>query len=262
MHGQLSKLDGLYQRHAGQECYIFGDGVSLKWMDLRQFADRPSIVGSFVIYHKEISALNSPYCALVEPFWFWPVCPYRMEDGKRRIVRHILPIEYRKFIIQNPRKTFFINFSNYPVARFSNAIFVSRFYKPPFEEKNPFRDREDSHRGSFTFQISLAIYLGFKKAYLVGQDYTHSPSKGGHFYEKGVGAIDDRNKYFCREFINYAKRNIDLVTVTLDGGSETMDSMTYRDLTGMEPNFRENTEIVDRVKLENIATSPRPLSVF
>lgn len=31
MHHQVSKLDELYQRHAGQECYIFGDGISLKW---------------------------------------------------------------------------------------------------------------------------------------------------------------------------------------------------------------------------------------
>jgi len=69
MHHQMSKLDELYQRHAGQECYIFGDGVSLKWMDLHQFSDRPSILGNMMIYHKEANALRIPYCTITEPWW-------------------------------------------------------------------------------------------------------------------------------------------------------------------------------------------------
>ena len=46
-----------------------------------------------------------------------------------------------------------------------------------------------------------------------------------------------------RNFLSYAKRNIDLVMVTLNRGSETMQSITYKELTGKEPSFRENTEI-------------------
>ncbi len=252
MHRQVSKLDGLYQRHAGQECYIFGDGISLKWMDLHQFADRPSILGGMVIYHKEVGALSIPYCAIIEPYWFWPVFPYRV-GRKTQFLRHSVHKEYRKSIVQNPETLFFINFSNYPVARFSNALYISRWYKPPFENKNPFLDRVDSHQGTLPFQLSLAIYLGFKKVYLVGHDYTHYPSRSLHFYEKGKG-IFDGNRGFSREFINYAKQYVDLVTVTLDGGSETMNSITYKNLTGKEPSFRENVEIVDRVKLESLAT--------
>ena len=252
MHRQVSKLDELYQRHAGQECYIFGDGISLKWMDLHQFADRPSILGNMLIYHKEVNALKRPYCTITEPNWFWPIFPYG-RGGKLQFLRHIVHKEYRKSIMQNPETLFFINISNYPVARFSNALFVSRWYKPPFENKNPFRDREDSQHGTFKFQVSLAIYLGFKKVYLVGHDYTHYPSRSLHFYEKGEGLLDG-NRDFSREFINYAKHHIDLVTVTLDGGSETLNSITYKDLTGKEPSFRENIDIVDRIKLESLAT--------
>jgi hypothetical protein len=170
-------------------------------------------------------------------------------------LRHRVHREYRRSIMQNPTALFFINFSNYPVARFSNALYVSRWYAPPFETQNPFRERADAQKGSFTFQLSLAIFLGFRKAYLVGNDYTHFPSRSHHFFSKGQGLLDG-NRSFAREFINYAKQHIDLVTVTLDGTSETMDYISYKDLTGKDPSFRENTEIVDRVKLDSLSKYP------
>ena len=252
LRGQLSKLDALYQRHAGEECYIFGDGVSLKWMDIRRFADKPSILGNMMIYHKEAKALNVPYCTITEPYWFWPFFPY-CRGGKLLVDRHFVHEEYRKSINQNPSTLFFINYSNYPVARFPNALYVSRFYRPPFENNNPFRERDDAHRGTFTFQISMAIYLGFRKAYLVGHDYTHTPSRTLHFYEKGEGFLDG-SKEFNRDFIDYAKQYVELVTVTLNSGSDTMPHIKYKELTGKEPSFRENVDIVDRVKLQNLAT--------
>lgn len=251
MRGQLSKLDGLYQRHAGQECYIFGDGVSLKWMDLHQFSDRPSILGNMGIFHKEVSALNIPYCTLIEPFYFWPLTPGRV-GGELRFIKNRTNVEHRRSIVQNPETIFFINFSNYPVLRSKNTLYVSRFYKPPFKSRNPFSEREDSHHGTLAFQLSLAIFLGFKKAYLVGHDYTHFPARALHFYERGEGIVQGE-KEFNREFIAYAAQYLDLVTVTVDGDSKTMKSMTYRELTGKEPRFRENTDIVDMDKLEILA---------
>jgi hypothetical protein len=251
MRGQLSKLDGLYKRHSGEECYIFGNGISLKWMDMHQFADRPSILATFMIYHKEVNALKIPYCSIIEPYFFYPIVPYPAPGGFR-FIKNLHYREYRKSILQNPDTLFFVNFSNYPVARVPNALYVSRFYKPPFATDNPFSENPQSYDGTLKFQISLAIYLGFKKAYLLGHDYTHSPSRNLHFYEKGKGVITE-HKDFCLEFLNYAREKIDLVTVTLDGSSTTMKAMTYKELTSKVPHFRENTEIVDMVKLEDLA---------
>jgi len=259
MHRQLSRLDSLYQRHAGEECYIFGNGVSLKWMDLHQFSNKMSIVGNFGIYHKEASALKIPYYTIIQPYFSWP---YSIDDNRLlRLSKNNLYKEFCKSIVQNPKTLFFLNFSCYPIAKFDNVVFVSRYYKPPFELRNPFKDRDDSHIGTLRFQISLAIFLGFKKAYLVGHDYTHFPSRAAHFYEKGSGK-SCANKDFCAEFINYAKPSIELVTVTLDSVSETMDYVTYKALTGKEPRFRENIEILDRDKLENLDNSNRNYEIF
>ncbi|HXH73885.1 MAG TPA: hypothetical protein VNJ08_02900 [Bacteriovoracaceae bacterium] len=252
MYKKLSQINSLYQSHAGQECYIFGDGTSVKWIDLHQLGNKPSILGNMSIYHKEVSALNALYCCVIEPYFFYPFFP-TLYKGKLRMLKHHLHTEYRKSIKQNPGKLFFINISNFPVARFRNAMFVSRKYLPPFKEKNLFKDRTDTHDGTLKFQISLAIFLGFKKAYLVGHDYTHSNSKSLHFYEKGEGVTND-NKDFCKEFLDHAKQHIDLVTVTLAGESDTLDSITYMELTGQDPKYRENYEIVDKAKLDCLNT--------
>jgi len=255
MHCQLSKFDELYQRHTGEECYIFGDGISLKWLDMHQFSDRISILGGMMIYHKDLEALNAPYCAIIEPYFFYSMFPTRCR-GKLQLFGHSLQKEYKKSIANNPETQFFLNATNFPVARFSNTCFVSPEYKPHFENKNPFKENVTSHHGTFRFQVALAIFLGFKKAYLVGHDYTHFPSRGLHFYEKGNGENELllEKRGFSLDFIEYAKKHIDLVTVTLDACGEAMDSIRYQELTGKEPNFRENNEIVDRVKLNNLAT--------
>jgi hypothetical protein len=115
---ELSKLDELYQRHAGEQCYIFGDGVSLKWMDLREFSDRPSIIATIGIYHRDVRALQVPYCVNTCPYWFWPIYLSRSNRaGQHRLayVRHRLHEEYRKSITANPDILFFVNLSNYPV---------------------------------------------------------------------------------------------------------------------------------------------------
>lgn len=251
MRREISQIDALYQRHAGEECYLIGAGISLKWMDLRAFTDRVAILGNMAVYHKDVGALQALYCTVTQPFFFYPFFPYR-RDGKTEWIREPLHAEYARTIRQHPKIRFFINFSNYPVARFPNAVYVSRWYAPPFEQRNPFRHRTDANEGTFKFQIALAIYMGFSKAYLIGHDYTHSPPQNFHFFEKGRGlTLPDGD--FNGEFLSYAKQYIDLTTVTLGADSRAMRAITYTELTGRQPEFRENVELIESRKLESLA---------
>lgn len=249
---RLSQIDALYNVHEGQECYLFGDGVSIKWMDLKAFVDKPAILGNFSVYHNDAHLLNAPYCTMVEPFFFYPFFPYR-GFGKLKFLRHYLHLEYKNLMKIFKGKKFFINTSNFPTVWCKNAIFVNKLYHPPHKLKNPFRERSDSHEGTFKFQLSLAIYLGFKKIYLVGHDYTHFPSRSFHFYEKGEGVPNDV-KNFNHNFIKYAKQYAEIITITLDAKSETLDYITYEDFTGLKPFFRENTQIVSPEKLKSLST--------
>ena len=53
------KFGKLKNKHLGEECYIFGDGVSLKYFNLNKFNDKPSIVSNNFIFHKHFNKLNN-----------------------------------------------------------------------------------------------------------------------------------------------------------------------------------------------------------
>lgn len=44
--------------HKGESCYIFGNGCSLKYYDLRKFNDRVSIGCNSLFSHKNVKDIN------------------------------------------------------------------------------------------------------------------------------------------------------------------------------------------------------------
>ena len=54
----LSKFKDL---HKNQQCYIFGNGPSIKWMDLSHFKDKIAICTGQLHYHKDFKELDSKY---------------------------------------------------------------------------------------------------------------------------------------------------------------------------------------------------------
>jgi hypothetical protein len=95
--------------------------------------------------------------------------------------------------------------------------------------------------------------MGFHHVYLVGYDYTHVPGRDLHWYERGAG-IFHNHKNYNREFFEIAKEFIDITTITLDGTSDFINSVSYKRHTGLQPIFRENTELVEENYLRVLAT--------
>ena len=95
--------------------------------------------------------------------------------------------------------------------------------------------------------------MGFDHIYLVGYDYTHVPSRMLHWYEKGQGEFCPHKNY-QKDFFEIAKEFIDITTITLDGTSDFINAVTYKEHTGCEPVFRENTELVDEKYMKVLDT--------
>jgi hypothetical protein len=91
--------------------------------------------------------------------------------------------------------------------------------------------------------ISLAIYMGFSKAYLIGFDYTHIPSVSHHWYESGHG-IADGNLEYNKEFFEIAKEFIELISVTPGDESSSLRHVSYKQLTGRDTKFCENKDLL------------------
>jgi hypothetical protein len=240
--------------HLGESCYIFGDGVSLKWFDLSAFPAKPAFVLSYLFFHKQVAALGKPvYGLLTEPYYFYPY--FRLPWPPRTLWRNRIQSEYRRVVAQHPEVKFFVNLSNYPVLRRRNVYHLFRWL-PASRFSDQCRERgQDVFHGSLRAAITLAIHMGFTDIFLVGCDYTHRVSRSLHWYEKGEGILTEHPGYNA-EFFALAQDHAKLTTVTLEPGSDVLPHVSYQDLTGAKPAFRENTELAERCHLELLSTWP------
>ena len=244
------KLKKLNNTHVGEECYIFGDGISLKYFDLSLFNDKPSIVSNNFIFHKDFEKLDVKYYSIYEPYWFLPffVSGFKGIKFLRNLIQKKHLIKFKAF----PEITFFSDISNSIKLKGNNIIYLGDSFSKKYI---PYHKKINILEGSLRLEISLAIFLGFKKAYLIGHDYTHKNPLTSHFYERGKG-IKNKSNDWNKDFFEIAKEYIDIITVTLDCESNTLKSTTYKKLTGDIPIFKENTEIVDEGDLESLSSWP------
>lgn len=249
----LSKIHRYKDIHRGESCYVMGGGITLKWFDLAAFAGKTTIPLAFIPFHNDFDKLNVSYSLLPEPWWFYTF--QRTTSGPKSYIRNSLQIAYREVIQKNPDKEFFINLSNYPVLRNKNITYLFRDLYDPRLSEDFITRRINAFHGSFRTSILLAIYMGFDHVYLVGCDYTHIPSRSLHWFEKGQGVFYPHENY-NKDFFEIAKEFIDITTITLDGTSDFINAVTYKEHTGREPVYRENTELVDDRYQKLLATWP------
>lgn len=250
----LSKIHRYKDAHKGESCYLIGDGVSVKWFDMAAFGERVSIPCGYLPWHNDFSRLNVPYFILNEPFWFYPANFTTSQPIK--IVRNHIQKSYRHEVIDRYiNAEFFINLSNIIAVRRRNATYIFRDIYDKRLPDNFITKRINSFHGSLRFSILLAIYMGFDQICLVGYDYTHVPSRSLHWYEKGQGVFCPQENY-QKDFFEIAKEFIDITTITLDGTSDFINAVTYKEHTGRDPIYRENTELVDEKHLKLLATWP------
>jgi hypothetical protein len=246
----LKRIEYFKNIHRGESCYLFGDGISIKYFDLHKFTDKISIPCGFLLFHNDFNALNAPYSMLIEPYYFYPFCRY---SRNKKIILNKIQKQYRKEINKRSDINFFINLSNYPVLLNKNITYLHSDIPDKSLDADYISNKFNCYEGSLRAQILIAIYMGFDEVFLVGHDYTHSPAKSHHWYEKGYG-VTTPMKDFSGEFLNYAKNFIKITTVTIDGESENLDYVKYNDYCGVKPLFKENTEILKPIYLDALAS--------
>ena len=249
----LTKVHKFKDIHAGESCYLIGGGISLKWFDLAAFSGKISLPLGFLPFHNYFHKLNAEYCVLPEPWWFYPF--KKTTIGSKGYIKNSLQIAYRDVIKRHTDKEFFLNLSNYPVLRDENITYLFRGLYDHRLSSSFITNRINAFHGSFRTAILLAIYMGFDHVYLVGCDYTHNPSRAHHWFEKGHGVFF-QNQDYQKDFFEIASEFISITSITLDGASNFINSVTYKEHTGLEPMYKENIELLDDRCLELLATWP------
>ena len=240
-YSQCLRIVQLRNSHQGQHCFIIGDGVSLKYFDIGLFADRPALVSAKIPLHSEVGSIDARYWVVPEPMFCWPT-PWTPKSRTKRKLHS--PYNARRLGIQPV-----LHATNFPFTIGSKSLFIFDDFPDADLDPNFITRIFDGFSGSLNALISVAIYLGFSDAYLVGFDYTHSPSRNGHWYESGPGSIG-LHKEFNRDFLEKAQEFISLTTVTLDGESETLPFITYQELTGELPRLRDQESIISQHNLQ------------
>lgn len=244
----LKKFKGVER---GASCYIFGDGPSIKFFDLKSFKDKPGICCGMIPFHKDFYELNIRYVTLIEPWFFSPDFAPKKSDVKDT---RIIMAKYLEIIEANPHREFFVNLTNFPILRGANINYVlqtlpgeGRLIKGLGSSFNPFQ-------GSFHAVLSLAYYMGFSEVYLIGFDaWTVQPSKTSRWYEKGEGLIF-KTENFAIDFLDEIKKKMDIYTISAYGDSVNVKNISYSNYTGQPLVFRENYQLMEDQYLRALAT--------
>ena len=249
----LNKSSVYKDKHKGDSCYIIGDGSSIKYFNLYSFNNLISFACNYIPFHNDFEKLNSKYCVMSAPFYFSPFFGY--DDPMRKRHLYLMSKHYETIIKKYPEKQFFFNLSNYPFINTINSNFNFLNYPSIDNDKSFISNRINCFTGSLRHSVSLAIYMGFENIYLVGCDYTHSPSVSKHWYEKGQGQVNEQSTYET-EFFKIASKFTNITTVTVNGKSDKLNYITYENLTGDKPFYKENTELISESYLNDFKTWP------
>ncbi len=239
----LSRNRQFQNRHTGDTCYIFGNGASLKSMDLAAFTDHPAIGVNFLCLHKDFRALDLRYYVVPEAFFFYPI---RLNAYNARYQTNIFG---RLF-----KRTFLAEHGDIPLFTSASNVFGAVpgniYYLHHFGHRRPDRAHCDI-TGAFSFMtgglyaaVGVAINLGFRKAILVGCDYTFSPTKNGYFYSAGVMPPSNNFTNVYESLIRECIGTIELEVITDSGVSSWFPSREYTPFTGRPLVYRENVELV------------------
>jgi len=149
----------------------------------------------------------------------------------------------------------FVHAINYPFTRnYDKFNYVHNFNKNPLSiDKLDFASSSSFAIGGLETMIGLAIYMGFKKIYLVGCDYWNSPRGEGHFYTKDV-MLDENYSFIYDDLLKVISEEIELVVVTRNGIKSSVNYIEYSKLTDKKEYKKLPSEIVSEEYLANMRT--------
>jgi len=243
----IKKNKKFFNLHEGEECYLFGNGHSIQYFDLSKFADKISFGCNLLSMHKDVSELDLRYYIETHPFIFGKY--WRGVKGGFHIEENPFYKYYHSMKNEDYEK--FIHVSNYPFTKNYNKFsYVHNFkrYDLSLDTLN-FSLSSSFAAGGLITMIGLAIYMGFKKIYLVGCDYWFAPRGERHFYFNGDSPCSEGD-FLYSDLMNIISSKVELVVVTRYGVKSPVNYIEYSDLTGVDEKRKLAGEIVSS---ENLA---------
>jgi hypothetical protein len=253
----LNRIKQLEGAHEGAECYIFGDGSSVGYFDLSSFSDKVGIAVNAFPRHKDASDADIRYWIIAEAGFFLPPIFRQTHMNEVRGFRN--RIRFQSFYRRRPNEsgmTFVTSVTNFPTTLHRGTYhFLDSL--PKQIRNQGYSSSRDSFAGSICAALTIAEYLGFRRAYLVGIDNTHNPGTSHHWYEcvEPIKSAQIPGTYHSKFFSEIVK-HIEIITVTPFPQQTELPSIDYESLTGKKPYFRKNRELLSFKDLQLLALNP------
>ena len=260
---KLKKNKKFYNLHKGQSCYLFGNGKSLQYYDLKSFNDKPSIGCNALFAHKDINDIALKYYYIGHPLFFYKFWrnPYSKSYEKNKVGAF-----YKNKIKNNPDIQYFIPLNNCFGIQGENINYVHHFGKKvnwlsiDYEMDKIFT----MMTGALAGMLGMALYMGFSDITLVGCDYTLSPNINGHFFTSHPLNRSIQHSVFASETLDFVKAKVTIRTIvpnkTFRGQSLT--SITYKEFTNKDPVFVENFKLLSKVDLKDLNLMNMPYKIY
>ena len=110
----------------GQTCFIFGNGASIKYMNLSDFKDNKSIAINLMVLHEDFHELDCCAYVLPESYFFYK---YFRNPYDKKFKENIIGNLFRKKIKNFNDINLFTSISNYFGAPIDNTYYFHHFDK-------------------------------------------------------------------------------------------------------------------------------------
>ncbi len=188
---EMSRNKELKNIHKGKRCFILGNGPSLKHHDLSRLTDEYVFTVNNMIKTDVFNILKPNFHLFFDPQFFDFFFSPSPENN--------LAIKQIKKSLLNNRDM--ILFSSYRLKSKSVKVFPdvnphyafnNKMYTPHLKKSSSIHRNTPAFQNVILYAINIALYMGFKKIYILGVDMTGfldayeqdvTEAKAGHFYE-------------------------------------------------------------------------------
>jgi len=247
----VKKNKAFKNKHLGETCFIFGNGGSLKYYDIDELPDNPSIVCSYSLIDNRLKKLNIKYFVLTDSYLLYPF-RYNTHSYVKKFQSNKIRLIFLDLIRRHNKDIkIFISLTNV-YAVFFKWLDINFFHHFGRKESNSYDLSGDfsTCHGALDIMLGMAQYMGFSKAIVMGCDYLGTPTMLGHFYS------DDEPHYAseCHEegFSHFRQRvkavgkDIETLVILPEGAtSPDFNYDSYENYFGLEKNYRNNFDFID-----------------
>ena len=191
LRSEMSRNRMLKDSHKGKRCFIIGNGPSLKHHDLNKLTNEHVFTVNYMMKSNHFKTLDSDYHLFFDPIVFG--LDPENEDDKAKIDLITKTNETNPemtYIIPYRRRSNFLKL--FPHHKFI-FIYNRKTYTPLLKKASSLHRVTPGFQNVIVYAINTALYMGFKKIYLLGVDmtgflehfeYNKVNDQWGHSYSK------------------------------------------------------------------------------